>query len=156
MKKLYLKPWDYNCALLMDAIEKIVLGRGGELKGFYTPGEIYGYEASFDAVKTNHCDVFGHSITFVLDGYYYYLELDDNPFFDFHSHKIPLTKCACGKFYVDDFTKDCFPDSMLRYNETNLNEVARKVLDRLTSMKDSEMYTHNGKTEIIERKALSV
>lgn len=156
MKKLYLRPWEYNCALLMDAIDKIVIEKGGELKGYYSPGEIYGQQTSFDAVKTNHCDALGSHTSFILDGDYYYLELDDNPFFDFFCQKIPVEseEGTSGKFYLDVFPKTSFPRSMyFRYNETDLNEVAHKVFDELISMKKSQRYTTGGKTEIRERTA---
>ena len=159
-KSLYLKPWDYNKCILMDKIEQRVIKKGGVLKGYYTPGVIYGHDYS-KGVATNHCDVFGSSTSFILDGYYYYIEFDDNPFFEFHYSKIPVTEpdanCASGKYYSDEMSKSWWSETLWNYglSSYDYDTIVDKIMDVIADMAVSKVYDRTSKTVITPRTALN-
>lgn len=83
-------------------------------------------------------------LSFVLDGMYYYIQLDDNPFFPFYYQKTPITngtrsKDAC----LDDFDKswlwDCFLSTADAKQDiaADRKEAANIIFNGLLSAKNS-------------------
>ncbi len=79
-------------------------------------------------------------ISFVLDGFYYYYQVDENPFFDFHYQKTRLH----GKEYSRDavlkddpkiWVKDCF--FSFRCPQKEIEEAAAQIFKLLTRARES-------------------
>lgn len=131
---LYLNTWEYNAALILAELAKIIENNGGRVKPAYhagyienrafaecahkrqmdadrieeliNTGEIEATEKRLDIVKKYReeaaellkAEEATHApashltyLVFTLDGFYYNVELDDNPFFDFSYCKTPIT-----------------------------------------------------------------
>lgn len=79
-------------------------------------------------------------ITFSLDGTYYNLSLDDNPFFEFHLIKTPITN---GKYSMDasaeEFPKNWLYDCFFRCDasEADRKEAANLIFNELIRAKHS-------------------
>ena len=165
-KKLYLNPWEFNKSILCDVLEEIVAKKDGELFGYYTPGIIiktnHSTGETFGEKGTNHCDVFGSSVSFVLDGFFYSISFDDNPFFEFHFCKAPAKDGFCeGSYYYDDLDKSLLFDLdksgyLSDYYLTNfatddeIKAMALKLFDGLRSLPISKKYDSKRK-EITKR-----
>lgn len=76
-------------------------------------------------------------LSFVLDGnYYYYYQIDENPFFDFHYIKTPVKsgRRSCDAIYKNDkkeWVADCFFTSFCTNEE--VKTAAGYIFDMLTS-----------------------
>lgn len=158
MKKLYLKPWDYNKAILLDMLDKYIVENGGELFGYYRPGTIIRSDHKgndFGSAKSNHCDTFNSHSSFVLDGEYFYIEIDDNPFFDFHCQRIPLNANGkyVGTYFSDNLNKQWVLDCLFGHNitETEMTEVFEMFKDAVLSMKKSARYYDKEKHRVPNR-----
>lgn len=84
-------------------------------------------------IKTGYISYF----SFVLDGnYYYYYQIDENPFFDFHYIKTPVKsgRRSCDAIYKNDkkeWVADCFFTSFCTNEE--VKTAAGYIFDMLTS-----------------------
>ena len=152
--ELYLGAWDFNKCAICDKIEFLVKKNGGTLYGYYHPGIIHRRcDGSIgEARQTNHCDTFGSSVSFEIDGTYYYVSFDDNPFFDFHYHKIKLNDKGkyVGEYYCDNFPKSWLVDSLLSHNvtEEELYAAAVNIMKTLFSMRYSERVRHTKRIRV--------
>lgn len=75
-------------------------------------------------------------LSFVLDGNYYYYQIDENPFFDFHYIKTPVKsgRRSCDAIYKNDkkeWVADCFFTSFCTNEE--VKTAAGYIFDMLTS-----------------------
>lgn len=90
-------------------------------------------------------------ISFVLDGIYYYVELDDNPFFDFYYSKKPVVNGKVSKnAYLDKLDKEWLYDCYLSYDCTNTErrEAAYCIYNALIQAKNSEIYRETTKKRV--------
>lgn len=76
------------------------------------------------------------SLSFVLDGNYYYYQIDDNPFFDFHYIKTPVKsgRRSCDAIIKNDkkeWVADCFFTNFCTNEE--VKTAAGYIFDMLTS-----------------------
>lgn len=88
MKKLYLRNWCFNASVIMSELEQIVLAHGGKLIASYPHASLK--ELCDITCGTRHTiNRYGEwlYLHFVLDGMVYYVQLDDNPFFEFYWNK---------------------------------------------------------------------
>lgn len=158
-KTLYLKPWDYNKAVLLDMLDNYVEANGGTLYGYYKPGTIVrsdhkGHE--FGRTETNHCDNFGGYTTFVLDGDYFYVELDDNPFFEFHCSRIPLDSNGkyVGTYCSNELSKkEWLYDCLFGHDicDADLKECFQLFLNEVLKMPKSQRYYERKRTRVPNR-----
>lgn len=129
-EKLYLNSWSYNAARILSALAVIVENNGGEIqyssydKTYELTNrsidnmilekenaeilEKYGAEAN-DPIICTHKSY----IKFVYNNDYYYYDVDDNPFFDFHFQKYPIEngKYDANRYGIEDKKEwlfDCF------------------------------------------------
>lgn len=82
-------------------------------------------------------------ITFVHDGYKYYYEVSDNPFFEFHYNKVVVKNGKCSRdIYSDEDKKewlyDCFFSATC--STADIKEAANMIFNMLVSAKPSEIY----------------
>lgn len=90
-------------------------------------------------------------ITFTLDGYIYYFQIDNNPFFPVLASKTPVKN---GKYSRDavlgEFEKEIAFDQMIlsSASEQEINEVASLILDTLVNSKSSPIYRDGKKQRV--------
>ena len=90
-------------------------------------------------------------ITFVLNNYVYYFQIEDIPFFPVLASKTPVKN---GKYSRDavlgEFKKEIAFDQMIfsSVSEQEINEVASLILDTLASSKQSPIYRDGKKQRV--------
>lgn len=90
-------------------------------------------------------------ITFTLDGYIYYFQIDNNPFFPVLASKTPVKN---GKYSRDavlgEFEKEIAFDQMIlsSASEQEINEVACLILDTLVNSNKSPIYRDGKKQRV--------
>ena len=112
-----------DARIILDNLKKIVEKAGGRVK--------------------EHSPYFNY-IRFVLNGYMYYFQIDDNPFFP---HCYIKTKVVDGKYslntYMDELTERTWMKRLERYvrnTDECLENVAEDLYKTLLDAKDSEKY----------------
>lgn len=97
------------------------------------------------AIKTKYKNY----VSFIYDGFYYYVQFDENPFFEHMFHKIPVKKESDnvftyqGKYYIDNMElEDNIIEFLFKYDQTEkeIKEIASKLFDYLINEKPSERY----------------
>lgn len=97
---------------------------------------------------------FTTGIHFVIDGVYYELSFNDNPFFPFHYRKIQLKNNKfTGEFYSEEFTKDWLYDCLFsfRCNNDEIKEIANLIFNALQSAPVSGEYIERKKERVPNR-----
>lgn len=90
MKKLYLKGWEFNSYLIINKLAEIVKSNGGKIVtdfpyiNTYEKTEIVNrdIEENENEENANTIVLFKNYINFVLNDVVYYIQLQDNPFFE--------------------------------------------------------------------------
>lgn len=90
-------------------------------------------------------------ISFILDGFYYYYQVDDNPFFDFLYSKTPIkngkrSRDAALEKDKKDWLYDCFFHSGCSY--TDIREAAYLIFNMLVSAKNSTIIRDSKKVRV--------
>lgn len=111
--------------VVLDKLKKIVKQNGGRVK-----------EEPYNSYFTY--------IRFVLNGYMYYFQIDDNPFFP---HYYIKTKVVDGKYslntYMDELEERTWMKRLERYvrnTDECLEHVAEDLYETLLAAKESERY----------------
>lgn len=176
---LYLTSWEYNAALILTELAKIVDNNGGEIKPL-TPGfivnrsilnniqdkelriehanetkkefsdnekavaalenAIKSYTAEIEELKTIKNDPVRvtHTtwITFILDGSYYYYQIEENPFFDFYFRKTPVINGRVSRdtLPIEDKKEWCF-DCFFKCDcsKADIKEAANLIFNMLVN-----------------------
>lgn len=129
-KELYLKPWDYHKSILLDKLEQYIESIGGELCGYYTPGIIHltNHEdgTEYATRETNHADWSSGYTSFILNGEYFYVQLESNPFLEFYFQRIEVdeNKKYIGSYYLNEMQKNFVLDSLFSFT-TNEIEIEK-------------------------------
>lgn len=88
---------------------------------------------------------FSSYMGFYLDGKYYHVSMDRNPFFDFHFCKISVDEnlSYTGKYYLNNFTKEWMIDNLFTYKvtEEEIKESAKAIFDKLMNAPTTATYT---------------
>lgn len=180
-ERLYLDSWNYNVALIMTELAKIVENHGGRveptkhaiisdryydqriewLKKRISKMEetqeldyrearakaLYNYRLELEQlelqdkkpVSVTHTSF----ISFVHDGIYYYYQINDNPFFDFHYQKIPINRGYISSCYAQSDKKewcyDCFMSYDCAYGD--IKEAANLIYNMLMMANFSKRYS---------------
>lgn len=89
-------------------------------------------------------------ISFTYDGFYYYYQTDDNPFFEFYYTKAVIVNGKYSRCYLSNDNKDWLHDNLLsmRCNESDIDEAASAIFNMLISSKPSEKYRNGHKTRV--------
>jgi len=90
-------------------------------------------------------------INFVYDGFYYYYQVDDNPFFEFYYHKTPVKD---GRYSRDTYLTedkkewlfDCFFRCDCSYSD--LVEAANLIFNMLVQAKPSQIHRESKKQRV--------
>lgn len=147
-ERLYLDSWNYNAALILTELAKIVKNHGGRVKPTHTAiisnctittmkNRYAGDIARLETLEINEkrsCAIKSlkaklaelsvidnepvtvthiRYINFVYDNFYYYYQVDSNPFFEFYYSKTPIkngeySKDACLEEDKKEWMRDCF------------------------------------------------
>lgn len=178
-QRLYLPSWQYNAALIMSELAKIVENHGGKVKPQKAAiisnrsldgalredmerltryekiiEEGHGNEKTVEALTALKISIAKRQainnepvrvthttyITFTLDGYVYYYQLEENPFFDFLFSKTPLRGNVYSRDAVlteanKEWLYDCF--LMAGCPAADIVEAANLIFNELTNAKDS-------------------
>lgn len=112
-----------DARIILDNLKKIVKKAGGRVK--------------------EHSPYFNY-IRFVLNGYMYYFQIDDNPFFP---HYYIKTKVVDGKYslntYMDELEERTWMKRLERYvrnTDECLEHVAEDLYETLLAAKESDRY----------------
>lgn len=141
-QRLYLGSWEYNAARILSKLAEIVEGNGGRVKPLnraiiqnrnYSPEEREATE-----IVVTHTSY----IAFVLDGFYYYYQVDSNAFFPFYFTKRPIIN---GKYsrdaYLDNDPKEWFFDCFFSKSccDADVVEAANLVFNMLCNAAPSQI-----------------
>lgn len=151
---LYFNGWRFNTARLLQRIEKLVFDNGGAIVSTWEKESTtytliptttnYKFEVAIyenKAVTTNYTNY----INFVLDGYIYSIDFDDNPFFDHHFSKIPVKDNLKVeyKYYRNNLNRNfmfnCLFDINCSYEE--IKEIANLIFNQILTAKNSQIAT---------------
>lgn len=88
-------------------------------------------------------------LSFIYDNFYYYIQIDDNPYFDHYIQKIPLLKDENGfyydkSYYLDDINSTLFNDitteELFEYNQICRDKIKDNLLHIFNNCKISTSY----------------
>ena len=153
-KTLYFNGWKFNTSRLLQRIEKLIFDNGGaivstwekELTTYNLIPTTTNYKHEFaayedKAITTNYVNY----INFVLDGYIYSIDFDDNPFFEHYFSKIPVKEDLKVeyKYYRDDLNRDFMLDCLFDVNcsDEEIKEIANLIFNQILTAKNSRIAT---------------
>ena len=128
MKHLYLRPVEYNMARILNEVRNMVVESGGKIvKDYNEPRSItetifptdgvWGERSDGKEGETVEVNCVTY-ISFVLDGYYYYVQVDENPFFDFLLKKAKVVDDEVSlNTYLDKYDKSWLTDNLWDFGE---------------------------------------
>lgn len=90
-------------------------------------------------------------ISFVYDGFYFYYEVNDNPFFNFFYTKTPVTnglysRDTCSKRDEKEWLSDCFFFTMC--SNSDVKKAAKFIFNMLVDAKPSIIYRDRKKQRV--------
>ena len=137
MEKLYLTNGGYSASLVMMELWNIIRERGGKVVSEYVdnrkPAEVHNRDT-----EDNHISWFtswsSSYITFCLDGYIYYLQIDSNLFSPVRYQKKRVENG--NKVYLEEMTRQYVDYGMTR---DEAKEAALKLFSFLESAECSEV-----------------
>ena len=151
---LYPASWEYNAARILTELATIVENHDGRVKParkarlinrtlMETKAELATREKiSIEPITVTHTSY----IRFVLDGYVYYYEISDNPFFDSHFSKVKVFdgKYSCD-VYCDNDKKQWLYNCFLSYTCSNadVKEAANQIFNMLIMARPSRSYVRD-------------
>lgn len=192
-ERLYFDSWNYNAALIMSELAKIIKNNGGRVKpcnaaiisnrtitaktqeqndrithleriiaegngNEYTRAALAAARAemeklqavSNEPVRVTHTSY----ISFVLDGFYYYYQVDSNPFFDFHYTKTPLNGNKYSRdAYLMQEPKNWLYDCFFRFDcsRADIVEAANMIFNYLVSQKATPIHRDGRRQRVPNR-----
>ena len=140
-KTLYLNNWEFNIARVLKRLEKVIDDNGGEF--------VSNWEKEFDNYKFISRNTnqelkahFKNRMTFVLDGFLYYFQIDENPFFEFYIIKNPIENyISKNRYYKEELNKNWFYDCLFNSdcNDEEIKEIANLFFNELVIKKPCRM-----------------
>lgn len=138
-ERLTLTTWDYNAARTISRLAEIVKENNGKVAPT-KPAIISNRKDSPDIspVTVTHTTY----ISFVLGGFHYYYQVDDNPFFEFYFHKIPTDgRQYDANYYSDEAPKHHFNNDFFYGRSVTSEEIdkaAKNIFSFLVGHKCSQ------------------
>lgn len=86
-ERLYLSAYKFNAARVFTKLAEMIQAAGGRVKPLKPARVSNRNDLNADPITVTHTDY----ISFVLDGFYYYYQVDDNPFFPAFYRKAKIT-----------------------------------------------------------------
>ena len=160
LKVLYYNAWEYNSVRLIKRIEKLIFDNDGVIVSNYKK-ELENYkiipsyrDGRTDETKAVYSNYLNY-ITFVVDGFLYYLQLDDNPFFEhyFSKEKIGSDLTSEYKHYCIYLKRDFLFDCLYKFDcsPEEIKEIANMIFNQLLSSKESQICTTRRKNYYTRR-----
>ena len=155
-KTLYLDAWNYNANRIIKRIEKLVFDMDGCIvSSFQNELDNYHYVARFSNYKgeiwTDDKICFDSNykgyISFYVNGFIYYLQFDNNPFFEHFFTKQASTADELAtqyRVYMDELNKQDFMfDCLFSFDCTDdeIKEISNLVFNQLMNAKPSRVST---------------
>lgn len=162
MKKLYLKGWEFNSYLIINKLAEIVKNNGGKIVtdfpfiNTYEKTEIVNRDIekneNEENENTNIQVLFKNYINFVLNDVIYYIQLQDNPFFEDYILKEKATfddNTYYVKYnhYMENLNKNWIDneEDIGSYYETltpqKIEKLANNLYNQILNMPISELVT---------------
>lgn len=112
---LYLKAWEYNTTLVLEKIAELIEANGGKVKSA-NKGFIE-YQRDNSEGSRKEVSHLGY-MSFILNGYLYYIQFDSNPFFDhFYSKSLIKDGKVAKHHYLDKLEdKVQLNEKLMHYN----------------------------------------
>lgn len=151
MKKRFYGNVKFNACKIYNELHKIVTNHGGYYCSDWEKSremyEVRRFDGGnqFEVITTNFIDWYA----FILDNNYYYLEFEDNPFFESVFTKAPVLSDGRVSFdYYGDTNKlpNYFSWELLSDEETQ--KIALSLFDLLINANYSEHYTEYSKKRV--------
>ena len=146
-ERLYLNNWNYNECRLMTALAKVIENYGGKVKS-YPKAIISNRNTDDKPVTVTHTSY----ISFVMDDYYYYFQLDDNPLFPFYYQKSPIKNGKTYKtVYLTELPKEKWMyDCLLSADccEADIKEIAHLLFNILCKAKSCDIVVKRKKVHV--------
>lgn len=99
-------------------------------------------------IETSHSSYIG----FVFDGYYYYFQVSDNPFFEHHFQKIKVNEDGSyvGEYYLEEVKRDWLFDCLFKWSCTaeERREIANLIFNSLVNGRCSQQVYHREKVKV--------
>ena len=148
---LYLSGWDYNGCLIIEELAKLVIAKGGRVQpNQYNKGYIE--NPKIEGNNRHYLNYNGTYIRFVLDGYLYYFQIDDNPFFPFYYSKYQINpnNTYCKDVYSEELDKDWLFDCYWRNDCTNeeRQQAAETILNILINAPKGKVHRDTVKQRV--------
>ena len=146
--RLYLRTWEYNVAQVMTKLAEIVSKEGGRVSPINTA---IISDRNDDEQKTPITVTHTSYISFTHGGFYYYYQIDDNPFFDFYYKK---TEIRDGKYSKDacltNDKKEWLTDHLFKKQckQIHITQAARAIFEMLTNAEKTEIIRESCKLQI--------
>lgn len=146
---LYLNAWEYNRARLIARIEKVVLDNGGAIVSKYFDKLdnycfIPRYRDHVDESKPFYTNYKSY-INFLLDGFIYYIQIDDNFLFDHYFQKMPAGEDLIikYKYYLEKLDTSWIFDCLFSFdcNEDEIKEIANLIINQVLNFKNYQVST---------------
>ncbi|HPJ12935.1 MAG TPA: hypothetical protein PLV00_06080 [Caldisericia bacterium] len=147
-ERLYLRAWEYNAARIITELANIVENHGGRVKPTNTAIiSDRNTKEETEPITVTHTSY----ISFVLDGTYYYYQVNDNPFFDFYYSKTPIKNGKCSRDAGLEADKkewlfDCFFGS--NCGQQDIIEAANLIFNMLCNAPHSRIIRDKHKQRI--------
>lgn len=144
---VYLRPWEYNSCRLLMALAHTVENHDGRVK--YGKRILVSDRTIEDSATVEV--TLSDYVKFVLDDYFYYYQLDDNPFFPFYYRKTPVRN---GRYSNDccleELSKDWLYDCFFRSNcsQADIVEGANQIFNQLVSAPTTKIIRDSVKTMV--------
>lgn len=150
-QRLYLGSWEYNAARILSKLAEIVEDNGGRVKPL-NHAVIQNRNYSPEKRETTEIVVTHTSyINFTLDGFYYYYQVDSNPFFPFYFVK---SRIENGKYsrdaYLDNDPKKWFFDCFFSKTCCNadVTEAANLIYNMLCNAAPSKIHRERNRQRV--------
>ena len=148
-ERLYLTTWGYNAARILSSLANIIELEGG--KTSKPNGKLVSdrdNKEQTEPIEVSHTTY----ISFVLDGDYYYYQMDDNPFFPFYYVKAPVVDgVKYPVSYLTEENKD-WGHSFYEYSQgvfdADINALALLLFHKLQNAKPTGTYREKHRVQV--------
>ena len=133
-ERFYLNPWEFNVCRIMTELDNTIVKNGGRVKRNNRPCVTCDGTGFIEVKHTTY-------INFVLNGYHYYYQIDENPFFDFYYTKAPIIGNKYSKEHcLENDTKDWIKDEAFYtpFTDEKIKNLAQFIFEMLTTAKATE------------------
>ena len=145
----YLKAWEYNTTLVLEKLATLVEAHNGKVKSA-NKGFIE-YQREDREGSRREVSHLGY-MSFILDGYLYYIQFDENPFFDHFYTKSLIKDGKVAKNHYLDKLEDRvrLDEKLMHYNcdEAIIENIAQAIFEALTEAPASRLVSETKREKV--------